>query len=89
MLTTIASSFGGAQKVLQALKYIYLPLPSSLALAATGRRNVASAVATIVAIIATALKHLRPAPCNQKDFVAVVPLSLLSALSAHFAALAA
>lgn len=85
----LASSFGRAQKVLQALKYIYLPLPASLAPHGTGRRNVASAVATIVAIIATALKHLRPAPCNQKDFVALVPLSLLSALSAHFAALAA
>lgn len=82
----LASSFGRAQKVLQALKYIYLPLPAPRG---TGKRNVASAVATIVAIIATALKHLRPAPCNQKDFVALVPLSLLSALSAHFAALAA
>lgn len=92
-LLPLAFSVARAQKVLEALKYIYLPLPpslsASLSLAANRRRNVASAVATIVAIIATALKHLRPAPCNQKDFVALVPLLLSSALSAHFAALAA
>lgn len=78
---TVLSALHGTQKVLRAHTYIYISRSPSLCLCpvcacATGRRHAAWAVATIVAIIATALKHLRPAPCNQKDFVALVPLVL-------------